>query len=70
MRIREIRESKNLSQLKLAHMTGLTQAFVCELETGRKNPSISSLVKVAKALDCSIDDLLSDEDREELALSQ
>ena len=60
MRIREIREAKHMNQAQLASATGLTQAFICEIETGRKNPSLNTLKKVAEVLNSTIDELVAD----------
>ena len=57
MRLKEIRREKGMNQTQLAELAGLTQAFVCEIETGKKTPSFATLVRIAKALNCSLDEL-------------
>lgn len=58
LNLEEIRKAKGFSQLSLAQAIGTSQAFVCELERGRKLPSFDTLLKIAKVLDCSLDDLV------------
>lgn len=58
LRLKECRTKANLSQGDLAKLTGLTQAFLSELESGKKNPSLETLVKVSDALGCTVDDLI------------
>ena len=50
-RIREIRENKELSTRKLASMSGISASLVSQIETGKVEPSVSSLRKIALALD-------------------
>ena len=58
LRLREYRIKANLSQAELSKLTGLTQAFLSELESGKKNPSLETLVKVSGVLGCTVDDLI------------
>lgn len=58
--IRTIRKQKNLSQIKLAEMASITQAYLSGLETGKKtNPSLEILQRIAGALGVSVSSLLS-----------
>jgi transcriptional regulator with XRE-family HTH domain len=50
-KIRVIRKSKELSQEKLAELSGLHPTFVSNLENGKLNCSILSYFKIAEALD-------------------
>lgn len=45
---RDIRMSVGLSQEKFAQITGLTKRQVAEIETGKGNPTVSSLMKIGK----------------------
>lgn len=49
-----------MSQSVLAGVVGLTAMSISNYESGRNNPSIESLVRIASALDVSVDQLLSD----------
>lgn len=61
-RIRDLRQSRGLSQKALAEMAKLAQATVAHIETGRKDPSVDTLHKMAKALDVHIATLFVDSD--------
>ena len=39
---------------------GITQAFLSEVETGTKSPSLLTAAKLARALGCTIDELLGE----------
>lgn len=57
-RIRTIRRRQHLSQEKLAELSNLSRVSISGIETGRKKPSVKSLVSIASALQVSPDDLL------------
>jgi len=59
-RVRKFRQQKGLSQEKLSEMAGLTPAHFSHIETGNTKLSLPSLVKIACALELSLDDLLVD----------
>ena len=52
-RIRELRRSKNWSQLELAHKADLSPSYLAELERGGRNPSLETILSLAAALDVS-----------------
>lgn len=56
--LRELRESIGISQQKLAGMTGMTQGYISQLETGSRKPSIGNLRLLARALGCKQGKLL------------
>lgn len=58
IRLREIRESKGLSQGELAKMAGLKPASISHFETGQRSPSFANLRKLADALSTTIDFLM------------
>lgn len=60
MSIKELRIEKNLSQSELADKLNVTQGAVSHWEIGRTFPSTEQLMKLAKILDCTIDELLND----------
>ena len=53
-----MRKHQALTQAQLAHRVGITQAFLAEIESGRKRPSIEVLEKLCDTLGCSADYLL------------
>lgn len=55
-RLQAILDSKNLKQVSLAELTGLSSAQVNHLVSGRtKDPKLETVVKIANALDISLD---------------
>ncbi len=59
--IRIRREERRLSQKEMAKMTGISQAMLCQIERGTKNPSIQIGKEIANILGCSMEDLLTDD---------
>lgn len=57
--IKALRDGKGWSQRDLAQRVGVTDAYVAMLETGkRKNPSLTILKRLAKALGVPVTELL------------
>jgi len=54
-RLRGMRETKGLSQQKLADVAGLSQSVVSKAENGKSAPSGDALERLACALDCTMD---------------
>ena len=49
--LKELRAAQNMSQKELAKQIGVSQAYVCALELGkRKNPSIEVVRAIAREL--------------------
>lgn len=58
--IRRIREEKNLTQAYVAEEAGISQAMLCQIERGTKNPSLQVSAEIARLLKCSLDSFLKD----------
>ena len=58
LKIKQIRKEKNLKQIDLASLCNLEQSSIARIESGRTNPTISNLYKIADALEIDIKDLL------------
>ncbi|MBR3869389.1 MAG: helix-turn-helix transcriptional regulator [Clostridia bacterium] len=58
MRLKEIRKSKGISQLKLALELNTNQNTISRYETGEREPGIAELIKIADYFDVSVDYLL------------
>jgi transcriptional regulator with XRE-family HTH domain len=56
--IRAWREYRTLTQTALASSVGVTRSFLSQIETGRREMSISTLQKLAAALDTDLSFLL------------
>lgn len=57
--ISDAREKKSLSQRQLSKLSGVMQPEICKIENGLGNPTLTTLEKLAKALDRSVASLLS-----------
>jgi transcriptional regulator with XRE-family HTH domain len=57
-RIKAVRKVKELSQQELAALIEFEKSHMSRLEKGGTNPTYLTLMKVAKALDISISELL------------
>ena len=59
IKLLKYREQKNLTLAALSEMTGLGTGRLSEIETGRtSDPRISTLIKIADALDVTLDELM------------
>lgn len=58
--LRRVRHQRKLSQEALAEATGLSTNFIGEMERGLKAPGLVVIVRLCRALDVGIQDLLSD----------
>ena len=58
-RIRKIREARGLSQKEVANKIKMDQSQYSKLEKDRTDPSLSTLVKVAKALGIQLSELFA-----------
>ena len=59
-RVRAIRLSKSLSQEAFASLCGLDRTYISGIERGVRNVSLVNLHVLAKALDLSLSELMSD----------
>lgn len=58
MRLKEIRKSKGISQLKMAMDLNTNQNTISRYETGEREPGINELIKIADYFNVSVDYLL------------
>ena len=52
------REYRGLSAKDLAEAAGITQAYLSQIETGKRDGTISTMKKIAEALKVDLDDLV------------
>ena len=57
-KIRAIRESVGLSQMELARRSGMAQESLSRVETGRRDPRLGTLQRLARGMGLSLDQLL------------
>lgn len=55
--LKEKRKERNLTLAQLSDKTGISTTHINDIENNIKEPSISMLVRIAKALDLKIEDL-------------
>ncbi len=58
MRLKELRKSKKISQLKLAMDLNMNQNTISRYETSEREPGINELIKIAEYFNVSVDYLL------------
>jgi putative transcriptional regulator len=58
-RIKEYRTKLNLTQEKLAQMTGVRRETIIFLEQGKYNPSLRLAYNIARILNASVEELFS-----------
>ena len=56
-----LRKNKNFSQIQLASELGVSQQAVAKWESGKSTPRADKLFKLAKILNFTVDELISDE---------
>lgn len=61
-RLKELREEKNMSELQLAKVLGVSSTTINRWERGLRVPNLDSLVLLARFFDVSIDYLCGLED--------
>jgi transcriptional regulator with XRE-family HTH domain len=57
--LRKIRKDKHINQEKLAIDSDLDRSFISQLEHGRKQPSLTTIFQLSKALDISPSKMIS-----------
>ena len=62
-RLRAARSARRLSLRELAGRLGVSASLISQIETGRANPSVSTLYAIAAELDVSLDELLFNDRR-------
>jgi len=60
-KLKKIRLEKEFSLESLAKKTSLTRSFLSQVEKSKASPSISSLIKIAAALEVNVGDLFREE---------
>lgn len=65
VRLREIRKSRGLTQEELGDLVGLTKASISFYESGKQDPGVDTLKRIADVLNVSVDNLLGREEQGE-----
>ena len=56
--LKRIRTEKGITQGDIVRTLGVSRSFVSNIENGKTNPTLSTISKLAKALNVSSDELL------------
>jgi transcriptional regulator with XRE-family HTH domain len=48
--IRQLRAERDMSQTELSALTGLDRSYISGIERGERNPSLTNVFKIARAL--------------------
>jgi len=56
--LRRIRKEKGMTQEDLCNVLDLDRGYISSIENGKRNPTLSTLKKLADALKVSVDELL------------
>lgn len=55
--LKDLRTQKKISQENLAFLSGLDRTYISLLERGKRQPTLTSLFSISKALDMTLVDL-------------
>jgi len=61
LRIKELRDSSNLTQESLANKVGVDRTYINSVENGKRNISIKVLEKIVKGFDINIYNFFNNE---------
>ncbi|QIW15144.1 transcriptional regulator [Pasteurellaceae bacterium RH1A] len=56
--LRALRKQANLTQEELGFEADLQRIYISKLELGQQQPSLTTLFKLARGLNCSVSDML------------
>lgn len=57
-RIQELRKARGLSQEKIAERADISPTYLSRIECGRENPTLDMLIKLSKALEVEMWEML------------
>ena len=59
LRIREIRESRKMTQEKFSNLVEASRTYIAEVETGKRNISVDTLYRIVSALGMTMTEFFS-----------
>lgn len=65
-RLRELREKREFSLRSLADLAGMSYTYISDLERGLRVPSLTTIIRLAVALDCKVTNLVGMFDKKNL----
>ncbi len=57
-RVRKMRTKKGMSQVNLSELSHIHEIGISRIECGKQQPTVETVVRLADALNCSVDYLL------------
>jgi len=63
-RVRRLRQTRQLSQEKLAFISNMHRTYLGGIERGERNPSLKNIAAIAKTLGVTLSELFRFEDQE------
>lgn len=70
VRIKELREVKQMSQKDLAYTSDLDRSYIASVENGKRNISIVNIEKIADALGVTLKDFFNTKDFENITTNK
>jgi len=58
--LKKIRKRKGMSQGDISRKLNMDRGYISSVENGKKNPTLTTLEKIARALDVTVDSLLNE----------
>lgn len=65
-RLREVRQQRGLTQQAVADLAAMSLTYISNMEHGLKVPSLTTIIRLAVALDCKVMDLVGAFDKTDL----
>ena len=65
-RLREVRQKRGMTQQALADIAGMSLTYISNMEHGLKVPSLTTIIRLAVALNCKVMDLVGAFDKTNL----
>ena len=60
MAIKRMRKRRLMTTSELSLKSGVSRVSICRYETGKREPKLSDALRIAKALDCSVEELMEE----------
>lgn len=57
-RVKFLRRQLGISQLELSLRAGVSKNYICDLEKGRRNPSLETMERISLGLNVSLEELM------------
>lgn len=57
--VRQVRNEKGMTMLEVEVLTGISEGSISKIENGKKNPALTTIIKLAKGLSIAPSQLLN-----------